>query len=217
MAAHLDTRRARLYGRGFRWTTSTRFWTTVVSMCVVPLGFLSPIDCSRWTGKEEPPPMPPVVIAVGWSAVLSNTSDLPLGIGGELMTWSAKAPHHTEIRMLYEGTVEGHPAKGYSVWADSNAGPASKEVYRVLCSVVREEGHPIVVIEGTSEVAWQLKVTEEGNNVIVAQQGDKESALPLDLQPGPFHIRIEAREQKETKQNPSSMPLPTTDRSSPPG
>jgi hypothetical protein len=159
--------------------------------------------------------MLPVVITVGWSAVLSNTSDLPMGIGGELMTWSAEAPHHTAIHMLYEGTVEGHPAKGYSVLPDSNSG---KEVYRLLCSVVREEGHPIVVIEGTSEVAWQLKVTEEGNNVIVARQGEKESVLPLDLQPGPFHIRIEAREQKKMREAGSRPePLPTTDQFSPPG
>lgn len=198
MATHFDPQRTRLYGREFRWTALTRLWGTVVGVCVALLGFLSPVGCSRWTGKEEPP-LPPVVITIDWSEVLARKdNEVPMGISGRLMTWSSDEPHHTLTYML-SGTVEGHSARGCSVRPENDSGQEMKEVYHVLGSLIREEGHPIVVIEGTSEVAWQLKVVKEGDSVIVARQGEKESSLPLDLQPGPFHIRIEAREQKKTK------------------
>jgi len=74
-----------------------------------------------------------------------------------------------------------------------------RELYRFIGASIKEGGQPVVIIEGDSKVVWRLEAEKEGNKIIIARQEGKESVLPLDLQPGPFHIRIEARDQKKTK------------------
>jgi len=198
MVTHFDMQRTRFHRRKFRRTAWTCLFITVVGACVVPLGFLGPAGCSRWLGKAHLP-LPPVVIRIDWGGVGAGGNEVPkTSISGRLMQWSSDAPHNSSLHMI-SGTVEGHPATGDSVWLETDSGQETKEVYHILVAVVMEEGHPVLVIEGTSEVVWWLEAAKGGDKIIVARQGEKESALPLDLQPGPFHIRIEARDQKKTK------------------
>ncbi|MGA2266459.1 MAG: hypothetical protein ABSH10_08535 [Phycisphaerae bacterium] len=201
MATHFDPQQVRPCGRAFRKIIPTCLFSIAVGVFPALWAMLEPVGCTSRNGPfTSKNTLRPIVLTIVWNGGPPPDDEPQIGLGGEVTVSSSAEPNKIPSTVYpLDGTVEGHAARGWILRGSMSSTEEKRELYRFIGASIKEGGQPVVIIEGDSKVVWRLEAEKEGNKIIIARQEGKESVLPLDLQPGPFHIRIEARDQKKTK------------------